>query len=105
MHTHSHTIIMNAAATTLSYIPMPSHLTHPYTYISTSIYFVLPHDIFSTIFTLITALLGLELARKAFHCTCAHDSVSALKAKANFFINIICEAKGNSKLIWETLKK
>jgi hypothetical protein len=33
--------------------------------------FFLPYAIFSAI--LITALLGLELATKAFHCTCARD--------------------------------
>ena len=33
--------------------------------------FVLPYVIVSATLMLITALLGLELARKAFHCTCA----------------------------------
>jgi hypothetical protein len=35
--------------------------------------FVLSDIIFSTTRILITSLLGLELARKAFHCTCARD--------------------------------
>ena len=33
----------------------------------------LPYVVFRTTFILITALFGLGLARKAFHCTCARD--------------------------------
>ena len=35
--------------------------------------FVLPCVIFSATLILITALFCLELAKKAFHCTCARD--------------------------------
>jgi hypothetical protein len=99
LYTHTHTIRIYAAATPFiiypnAYSPYPYHFitahckygieTDPVycillsrvlliSYFYFSIVFVLPCVIFSATLILMTALLGLELARKAFHYTSACD--------------------------------
>ena len=102
-HTHSHKIFLYSAATMFiihpdanspypyTYLPLitPVSLHIENMVLELTLYiasyflvfflflflvFVLPYAIFfSTTLILITALLGLELAVKAFHCTSAHD--------------------------------